>query len=64
MQPLFDTGQQRIFCSLDCKHCNDSTFPTFLISQAEACDVEPMRKVYLLMYILYNVWNAAVTCLG
>lgn len=36
-------GRCVTFCSLDWKCWNDGTFPTFLISQAEACDVKPMR---------------------
>lgn len=63
LQLLFDMGQQRMFCSLDCKHWSDSAFPEFLISQAEACDAKPTSKVHFLLYVLYNMWNVVGICL-
>lgn len=64
VQLLPHMGQWMMFCSLDWKHWNSGAFPTFLISQAEACDVNPMCEVHFLLYILYNTWNVVGTCLG
>ena len=61
---LPDMGQWMMFCSLDWKHWNDGAFPTFLISQADACDVKPMSGIRFLLYILHNVWDAVVPYLG
>lgn len=64
VQLLLDMGQWMMFCSLDWKHWNGGAFPTFLISQAEACDAKPTSGVHFLLCILYNTWNVVGTCLG